>query len=113
MTTPFEDEVLGRVSNDYEAAHTITGDIARDLKRPVTEAEVLVALLNLAHSGLVQAYVYDASNKRYRAIAAGEAKDAKELWFKALPTQQFDVTRERIRQIERRALEKLRKDGKP
>src|SRR5258708_3989376 len=48
MTTSFEDEVLGRISSDYEAAHTNADDIARDLKRPVTQAEVLAALLSLA-----------------------------------------------------------------
>ena len=78
-----ETEVLSRVAEDYEAAHTIAGDIARDLKQPVSEAEVLTALLNLARGGLVQAYVYEARNQRYRSVSAGEAAAAKDPWFMA------------------------------
>jgi hypothetical protein len=78
-----ETEVLGRVAEDYEAPHTIAGDIARDLKRPVSEADVLAALLSLARGGLVQAYVYESKNQRYRAISASEAADAQDPWFMA------------------------------
>jgi hypothetical protein len=38
--TALQREVLSRVAEDYEAAHTITSDIARDLGRAVSEVEV-------------------------------------------------------------------------
>jgi len=81
--TALETEVLSRVAEDYEAPHTIAGDIARDLERSISEAEVLTALLSLARSGLVQAYVYEPSSQRYRAISASEASAAQDPWFKA------------------------------
>jgi hypothetical protein len=80
----FEREVLGRVAEDYEAAHTITADIARDLKRPVSEAEVRQALLSLASSGLVQAYMYDQAAQRYRTISPAQAQTEKEPWFMSI-----------------------------
>jgi hypothetical protein len=80
----FEREVLSRVAEDYEAAHTITSDIARDLGRAVSEAEVRQALLALARSGAVQAYVYDASAQRYRTVSPADAEAAKEAWFMAV-----------------------------
>jgi len=46
----FELEVLGWVADDYEAPHTITGDIARETGRSTTEAEVRAALLALAQT---------------------------------------------------------------
>ena len=78
-----EAEVLSRIAEDYEAPHTIAGDIARDLKHPVSEAEVLVALLSLARGGSAQAYVYDAKGQRYRPISAAEAQAEKDPWFMA------------------------------
>jgi hypothetical protein len=77
-------EVLSRVAEDYEAARTITSDIARDLGRSVSEVEVTQALLELARAGSVQAYVYDTSTQRYRAVSPAEAEVAKEAWFKAI-----------------------------
>jgi hypothetical protein len=77
----FELEVLGFVFDDYEAPHTIVEDIARELKRLTSKAEVLAALLALARTGMVQSYVYDSSGSRYRAIAAQEAASAKDPWF--------------------------------
>ena len=41
--TEFQMEVLGRVADDYEAIHTIRGDMERDLARPVSEEEVASA----------------------------------------------------------------------
>jgi hypothetical protein len=83
-SSALELEVLSRVAEDYEAAHTITGDIARDLKRSISEAEVRQALLALARGGLVQAYLYDASAQRYRTISPTEAEAAKEPWFMSI-----------------------------
>jgi hypothetical protein len=79
----FELEVLGFVADDYEAPHTIASDIARELQRPTTEAEVLAALLALARTGMVQSYVYESGGSRYRAISAQEAASAKDPWFMA------------------------------
>ncbi len=81
MPSAFELEVLGRVADDYETPHTIAGDIARDLKRAVSEAEVRDALLALARGGLVQAYIYDATGEQYRTVTPAEAQSAKDPWF--------------------------------
>jgi hypothetical protein len=43
----FDLEVFGRVVDDYEAIHTIRGDIERDLARPVETREIAAALLRL------------------------------------------------------------------
>jgi hypothetical protein len=79
-------EVLSRVGEDYEAPHTIADDIARNLKRPVSEEELLAALLALAREGLVQAYVYEPKSQRYRAISASKAATVKDPWFMAKRT---------------------------
>src|SRR5262245_43423707 len=79
----FELEVLGFVVDDYEAPHTIAEDIARELQRPTTEAQVLAALLTLARTGMVQSYVYDSGSAHYRAISAQEAASASAPWFMA------------------------------
>ena len=83
-SSALQNEVLDRVADDYEAAHTIASDIARDLGKAVSETEVKQALLALAHSGAVQAYVYDASAQRYRTVSPAEAEAAKEAWFMAV-----------------------------
>ena len=80
----FELEVLSRVAEDYEAAHTIAADMARDLKRTVSEAEVRQALLTLARGGLVQAYFYDDGAQRYRTISPAEAEAAQQPWFMSI-----------------------------
>jgi hypothetical protein len=85
MTNPtLEEEVLERLDNDYGAAHTITPDIARDSGRAVTEDEVRKALIKLAHQGLVQAYLYNATAQRYQSIRPGDAEAEKEPWFRTI-----------------------------
>jgi hypothetical protein len=79
--TALEREVLSRVGDDYEAAHTIASDIVRDLGHSVSEAEVNQALLALARAGAVQAYLYDPTAGRYRTVSAAEAEASKEAWF--------------------------------
>lgn len=79
----FELEVLAYVADDYETPHTLAEDIARELNRPIAEAEVLTALLALAKSGLVQAYVYDQDSRHYRPISAHDARKEHEPWFMA------------------------------
>jgi hypothetical protein len=79
-----EQEILDRVADDYEAAHTITDDIARNSGRSVTEDEVRKALINLAHQGLVQAYLYNDHAQRYQSIRPVDAEAEKLPWFKAL-----------------------------
>lgn len=81
--TAFELEVLGSVSDDYEAPHTITEDIGRRVGRPVSESECHSALLALAAVGYVQAYVYDKHRSRFKAIEHLEASNAKNVWFMA------------------------------
>ena len=76
-----EDEVLGRCADDYEAPHTITGDISRDTGRSVTEKEVRTAFLALAGKGLVQPYVFESASGRYVAISAAEAEHHDAAWF--------------------------------
>ena len=83
----FELEVLGWVAEDYEAPHTIAGDIARELGRSVSEAEVRTALLGLARQGLVQAYVFEAGENRYRPVSFTEAQAAAEAWFMVADSQ--------------------------
>jgi hypothetical protein len=77
----FESEVLDRCGNDYEAPHTIANDLARDLKRPVTESEVRAAFLSLASGGLVQAYVFEGSTNRYVPISSAAAVHESGAWF--------------------------------
>ena len=79
----FEKEVLGFVCDDYEAPHTIAIDIARELGRPITEAEVRVALLALAAKGQVQAYVLDKASNRYVPISSSAASHESDAWFMA------------------------------
>ena len=55
----FDLDVFGRVGDDYEAIHTIRGDLERDLGRPVPSEEVGAALLRLAAQGLVDAFEFD------------------------------------------------------
>jgi hypothetical protein len=78
--------VLSRVVDDYQAAHTIAGDIARDLERPISDEEIRAALLALARDGLIQAYVYERKGRRYRPISANEAAALKDPWFMARRT---------------------------
>jgi hypothetical protein len=76
----FEIEVLGMVSNDYEAIHTIRSDLERELARPVSAEEVASALASLAQAGLVDAFVFDPSLRNYRKVGA-DANSISDLWF--------------------------------
>ena len=78
--TEFQMEVLGRVADDYEAIHTIRGDMERDLARPVSEKEVGSALLGLVALGFVDSFVYDAANTKYQRVAV-ETQAVQKLWF--------------------------------
>jgi hypothetical protein len=78
--TEFQMEVLGRVADDYEAIHTIRGDMERDLARSVSEKEVASALLGLVALGFVDCFVYDAATSKYREVAV-EAHAVEKLWF--------------------------------
>jgi hypothetical protein len=68
------------VADDYEAVHTIRGDIERDLARTVSDAEVGSALLALVALGFVDPFVYDAANSTYQRVAV-EASSIEKLWF--------------------------------
>jgi len=73
-------DVLGRVADDYEAVHTIRGDLERDLGRSVPHSEVASALLHLAELGLVDTFVFDPALGNYRKANSGSAS-ASEVWF--------------------------------
>jgi hypothetical protein len=77
----FELQVLEWVAHDYEAPHTIAGDMARELGRGVSDAEVRAALLELTRRGLVQAFLFEAADNRYRPVTLAEAQAAAEAWF--------------------------------
>ena len=81
----FQVEVLGRVLDDYEAVHTIRGDIERDLGRAVSEQEVGAALLQLIARGWLDCFIYDAGNSNYQKVAV-EASSIDRLWFLVSPT---------------------------
>ena len=78
---PLVDQVLGRVADDYEAPHTIAGDISRDLGRLVSEREVLDVLLLLAKQGQVQAYLYEKSLNQFVPVVSVAGMPADLLWF--------------------------------
>ena len=88
----FENEVLGMIGNDYEAPHTIAGDLSRELGRPISEVAVRGALLSLSTKGLAQAYRFDQAAYDYLPIDSGAAANEPKAWFMA--------TREGLRVIE-------------
>ncbi|MGA8005126.1 MAG: hypothetical protein WCA17_03420 [Burkholderiales bacterium] len=90
----FELEVLGWVANDYEAPHTIAGDIARETGRLTTECEVRAALLALAQSGMVQAYAYDARANCYKPITHSEAASTDDPWFMSTAAGNAELERD-------------------
>ena len=75
------DRILESIADDYEAPHTIAGDIARDLGRDVTEHEVLDALMALANNGKVQAFRYDESSNQYIEVAVLDVESPESHWF--------------------------------
>lgn len=81
----FEEEVLGFVCDDYEAPHTIASDMARELRRPITEAEVREALLSLACKGQVFTFKVDRAASRLIPIDVEDAAIEPEPWFLAKP----------------------------
>ena len=80
LLNAFDLDVLGRVANDYEAAHTIRSDIERDLARTVSASETEFALVRLVDAGFVDAYSYDAQGSAYRKVNIGFGPAA-QLWF--------------------------------
>lgn len=81
-----EISVLGWILYDYESPHTISGNVAQDLGRSVTEQEVLEALTALAIHGLATPFNYDASTQSYRKVQINEEKKTNDLWFFASPS---------------------------
>ena len=77
----FEIQVLEFVANDYEALHTIQGDLARDLQREVSGEELGAALVKLALSGLVRSFSYGAENGKFQQIAAPDGTSVAKCWF--------------------------------
>ena len=74
-----ESEVLNMCGNDFEAPHTVAGDLARELGRPVAESEVRVVMLALASKGQLQAYIFESSSSRYVPISSAAAMERRHL----------------------------------
>lgn len=77
----FELEVLGWLLNDYESPSSISADLARELGRRVTEAEVSDALAALASRGLAQAFRF--VRGAWVEVEPDQARDCDDLWFLA------------------------------
>jgi hypothetical protein len=83
--TEFQREVLRWIGDDYESPASISGDIARELGRPVTEAEVSAALQVLVQHGLVAAFRYDNEAQAFERVELGPHLASEKLWYLALP----------------------------
>ena len=77
----FELDVLGAVSNDYEAVHTIRSDLERQLGRPVSSGEIESSLVRLAQAGFIDAFVPDPVLGTYRKVPVDSGLVG-ELWFR-------------------------------
>ena len=78
--SPFELDVLGSVADDYEAVHTVRGDLERDLGRPISVQEPSSALVHLVELGFVDAFVFDSGIRNYRRVDLS-AGPVSALWF--------------------------------
>ena len=76
----FDLDVFGRVGDDYEAIHTIRGDLERDLARPISVDEVGAALLRLVSLGFIDAFKFDAERNAFCRVKA-TVHPTEELWF--------------------------------
>ena len=86
MLSQFELEVLGYVADDYEAVHTILGNLERDLGQTISDEELFSALTNLAHAGLVDTFEYNQSANSFSKISPTTAVHSGQFWFLANPT---------------------------
>jgi hypothetical protein len=76
----FELDVLAAVTNDFEAVHTIRGDLERDLGRSVSVVELSSALVHLGQLGFVDAFTFDRALGSYRKVHI-TAFPPTDLWF--------------------------------
>ena len=83
--TEFQFNVLSRVTDDFEAPYTIAEDLERDLGKPVSDAEVLAVLLELAAAGLTFAYQYSDTDQRYVKVEAAQLGSVQDPWFRSRP----------------------------
>ena len=88
--TEFEREVLGWLLDDYESPSSIAGDIARELDRPVTEAQVSEALRALVQKGLAEAFRYDKEAEAFERIQLS-SDTSDDIWYLALPRGRSEV----------------------
>jgi hypothetical protein len=88
----FELDVLGRLFYDYEAVHTIRGDMERDLGRTVLSSEVEAALFHLVEDGFAEAYRYDPHGARYRKVSL-VASSVTDSWFLISPVGRSEYER--------------------
>ena len=86
MLSNFELVVLGYVADDYEAVHTIRGDLERDLGRTIADEDLFTALANLARAGLVDTFEYNPIAKTYSKISPSAVANGSQFWFLANPT---------------------------
>jgi hypothetical protein len=80
LAEPFDLDVLGAVADDYEAVHTIRGDLERDLGRSISVEELSSTLVSLVELGFVDAFTFDAALGNYRKIGLA-SQSPNELWF--------------------------------
>lgn len=79
----FEEEVLGFICDDYEAASTITKDMSRELDMELTEPEVRAALISLAERGM--AFCFRSGVEGLVPVSVDVARLEADPWFIAKP----------------------------
>ena len=89
--TQFEREVLGWLCDDYESPSSITKDIARELGRAVTEAEVSAALRVLVQKGLAGAFLYNKEAEAFERVDVSSNTASDNLWYLALPRGRTEI----------------------
>jgi|SRR3954465_964375 len=94
--TEFEKEVLGWLFDDYESPSSIAGDIARDLGRPVTEAQVSGALRALVEKGFAEAFQYNKEAEAFERIELSSSAASTDLWYLASPRGRTEIDRAAI-----------------
>jgi hypothetical protein len=89
--TDFEREVLGWLLDDYESPTSIAGDIARELGRSVTEAEVSETLRVLVQKGLAAAFRYNKEAEAFERIGLSSNMASDGLWYLALARGRSEI----------------------
>ena len=69
--------LLNSLADDYENISSILPDISRELKRPITENEIVSCLRQLLTKRLIDAYRFD--SQRYEKV--GSVDTFNNMWF--------------------------------